>query len=193
MQSFHDVYRRISTSTSPVSDARIAFEGLFRYLLLRARFRNLRVRPFFVHRRSDIKIGPEAHVEFGHSVRFMQDFTGHFYGNVTIGNNVYFNRGCYVSIYERLSVGDNCLFGENVSIHDMNYVLARDRKPIASRGFMTAPIVIGNNVWVGAKVTIVQGVHIGDNAVIGANAVVTHDVPADHIAAGIPARVLREI
>jgi acetyltransferase-like isoleucine patch superfamily enzyme len=51
--------------------------------------------------------------------------------------------------------------------------------------------VVGNNVWVGAKATILQGVRIGDNAVIGANAVVTRDVPANTVAVGIPARVIR--
>jgi acetyltransferase-like isoleucine patch superfamily enzyme len=56
-----------------------------------------------------------------------------------------------------------------------------------------APIVLGNNVWIGANVTLLPGVHIGDNAVIGAGSVVTKDVPADAVAVESPARVVREV
>lgn len=63
----------------------------------------------------------------------------------------------------------------------------------ARAGFLTAPIVIGNNVWIGAKATVTKGVSIGDNSVIAANAVVTRDIPAGTLAAGVPARVIRRI
>jgi acetyltransferase-like isoleucine patch superfamily enzyme len=167
--------------------------GLLRYLLLRLRYRNFRVGLFFVDRGADIRIGPAARVRFGRGTRFMRDFSGHFYGEVTIGANVFFNRGCNIVVHEALFIGDNCLFGEMVSIHDENHVAGRGPEPLSSRGFLTAPVVIGANVWVGAKATIVPGVHIGNNAIIGANAVVTRDVPANTVAVGIPARVVREI
>lgn len=167
--------------------------GLLRYALLRLRFRNLRVGLFFADRGADVWVGPMARVSFGRGVRFMRDFSGHFYGEVTIGDNVFFNRGCNIVIHEALSIGDNCLFGEMVSIHDENHVAGRGPEPLSSRGFTTAPVRIGSNVWVGAKVTIVPGVTIGDNAVIGANAVVTRDVPPYCVAVGIPARVVREL
>jgi acetyltransferase-like isoleucine patch superfamily enzyme len=54
-----------------------------------------------------------------------------------------------------------------------------------------APVRIGRNVWLGAKVTVSKGVAIGDNAIVGANAVVTHDIPPNAIAAGVPARIIR--
>ncbi|MCA1779929.1 MAG: hypothetical protein LC637_11255 [Xanthomonadaceae bacterium] len=60
-------------------------------------------------------------------------------------------------------------------------------------GFTTAPVEIGNNVWIGAKATITKGVKIGNNAVVGANSVVTSDIPAGVLAAGVPARILRTI
>lgn len=167
--------------------------ALCRYVWLRLRYRNLGVGVFFVDRGADIIIGSRARISFGHGLRCMRDFTGHFYGHVSIGDGVFFNRGCHVVAHEALSIGNHCLFGEMVSIHDDNHIPGRGSEPIASRGLRTAPITIGDNVWVGAKATILAGVSIGDNAVIGANAVVTRDVPANSIAVGIPARVVREI
>lgn len=167
--------------------------GLCRYLWLRLRFRHFRVGLFFVDRGADLWIGPHAEVRLGRGVRFMRDFTGHFYGRVEIGENVFFNRGCNIIVHESLFIGKNCLFGEMVSIHDENHVAGRGPEPLSSRGFVTAPVVIGQNVWIGAKATILPGVRIGDNAVIGANAVVTRDVPANCIAVGVPARVVREL
>lgn len=96
-------------------------------------------------------------------------------------------------VREGLSVGDHTLFGEGVSIHDDNHVAGRGPEPIASRGFEARPITIGANVWVGAKAVILLGVRIGDNAVVGAGAVVTRDVPACTVVAGVPARIIREI
>ena len=63
------------------------------------------------------------------------------------------------------------------------------KRQLVSKG----EIVIGNNVWLGDKVTILGGVHIGDNVIIGTNSVVTKDIPANAMAAGVPARVLKQI
>jgi acetyltransferase-like isoleucine patch superfamily enzyme len=112
---------------------------------------------------------------------------------VEIGDNVFFNRGCHVDARLKVSIGDNCLFGEGASIHDADHVFGPgDRRPIAERGFVSAPVTIGRNVWVGAKATITRGVTIGDNAVIAAHAVVTRDVPPNSLVAGLPARVIRQ-
>lgn len=185
----------IRTHVHSVFDVFTAVGEIGRYLTLRLRYgRSLRLSGlFFVHSGADIQVGRDAEVRLGFPVHFMQDFTGRFFGRVTIGNNVFFNRGCYVAVHESLVIGDDCLFGEQVSIHDENHTLGRGSEPIGSRGFTTAPIVIGRNVWIGAKATILQGVRIGDNAVIGANAVVTKDIPANSIAVGIPARAVREV
>jgi acetyltransferase-like isoleucine patch superfamily enzyme len=78
-----------------------------------------------------------------------------------------------------------------VSIRDYDHRFADLAVPVRLQGLITAPVVIGNNVWLGSKVSVLRGVRIGDNAIIGAGAVVTHDIPANAIAAGVPARVLR--
>lgn len=167
--------------------------ALTRYCYFRCRFPHLQVGLFFIDRGASLFVDRHATVRFGRKIRIMRDFTGWFRGDVSIGDGVFFNRGCHIVVHNALTIGDHCLFGEMVSIHDENHVPGCDQEPIASRGFVTAPIAIGNNVWVGAKATILPGVTIGHNAVIGANAVVTRDVPPNSIAAGIPARVVRAL
>ena len=63
--------------------------------------------------------------------------------------------------------------------------------PIREQGHVCAPVTIGDNVWLAGKSTVLKGVTIGDNAVVGANAVVTRDIPANAVAMGVPARVIR--
>jgi acetyltransferase-like isoleucine patch superfamily enzyme len=78
-----------------------------------------------------------------------------------------------------------------VSIRDHDHCFDRLDIPVREQGAVSAPITIGRNVWIGAKVTVTKGISIGDNAIVGANAVVTKDIPANAIAVGIPARVIR--
>lgn len=165
--------------------------AFFRYASLRLRYRNMRGAMFFLDAGSDVLVGLDADVHIGRGVRMMRDFTGRFIGKLTIGDNVLFSRGYTVGAHSHVIIGNGTLFGEGVSIHDQNHVTTRTDIDIEHQGFEIEPIVIGNNVWVGAKATILQGVRIGDHAVIGANAVVTHDVPAFAVAVGIPARVVR--
>lgn len=166
--------------------------AFLRYLFFHVRYPNLDAGLFYIGSNSQLSIEPDARVHFGHNVEFMRDCTLHFDGDVNIGHKVYFNRACHIIALEGLTIGDHSIFGEKVSIHDENHVMEGDL-PISERGLVTAPIVIGSNVWVGAKATILQGLTIGDNAVIGAHAVVTHDIPANSVALGIPARVVRMI
>ena len=100
--------------------------------------------------------------------------------------------GSVIVARECIQIGTDVLIAEYVTIRDQDHLF--DGAGITSRsGFSTAPIVIGNNVWLGAKVTVTKGVTIGDNVVIGANSVVAHDIPANCIAVGAPARVIREL
>ena len=163
------------------------------YLQWCIRFPRLFAHPCNIGSGSRLNIGHRAHLHFGHDIYFTRHFTGDFYGKVTIGTRVFFQHGCHISVHKELTIGDYSLFGEGVSIHDENHIITRGDDPIEDRGFVVKPVSIGRNVWVGAKATILPGVHIGDNAVIGANAVVTHDVPAYTVVGGIPAHVIREI
>ena len=111
--------------------------------------------------------------------------------NITLGTNVYFNFNCVILDVAQVTIGDNVLFGPAVQIYTATHpVSASERR----KGIELAePITIGSDVWVGGGAIICPGVSIGDRTVIGAGSVVTRDIPGDVVAAGNPARVIREL
>lgn len=111
-------------------------------------------------------------------------------GVVKIGKGVTLRRFITLHAYEHIEIGDASRIGEMVTIRDHNHFSELVETPGAHKGFRSAPVVIGKNVWIGVKATIMPGVTIGDNAIVGANAVVTKDVPANKVVAGVPARVI---
>lgn len=114
------------------------------------------------------------------------------YGRLDIGARSHIGQYTVICAREKIEIGTDCLIAEHVTIRDQDHRFGHGLTT-ARAGFTTAPIVVGNNVWIGAKVTITKGVTIGDNVVIGANSVVTSDIPADSVAVGAPARVIRRI
>ena len=113
----------------------------------------------------------------GKNIFIGDDFTGNF--NLTI-----------LDIRE-VYIGNHVMIGPNTLITTVGHPLS----PKARRGYMAkaAPVRIGNDVWIGGNVTILPGVTIGDNCTIGAGAVVTHDIPANSIAAGNPAKIIKKL
>lgn len=189
---FHSVSWLRSRHYAP-RDILTAFVPVGRFAFLRLRHRNVVGGPVSIRSGADIRVGPRAKVAFGRYVRILPDFTARIEGRLRVGDDVFFNRGCYLSALDSVTIGDHCLLGEFVCIHDENHIPGTDDRPIAERGYDTAPVQIGNNVWIGAKATVLAGVTIGDNAVIGANAVVTRDIPAFAVAVGAPARVIKSL
>ncbi|PKG22600.1 sugar O-acetyltransferase [Niallia nealsonii] len=111
--------------------------------------------------------------------------------NITIGDNFYTNTNCTILDCAKVTIGNNVLIGPNVSLYTPNHAMdAEERKAGYEKSL---PINIGDNVWIGGSVTIVPGVTIGDNTIIGAGSVVTKDIPANVIVAGVPCRVIRPI
>ncbi len=113
------------------------------------------------------------------------------------GMNTYFGDNCYANFNLTLvddgeiRIGNNVMFAPNVVISTTGHPIQPSlRKKVAQ---FSIPVTIGNNVWVGANVSIMPGVTIGDNSVIGAGSVVTRDIPAGVVAMGVPCRVVREI
>ena len=107
----------------------------------------------------------------GEGVRIETPFYTDFGKNITIGNRVFINAGCKFQDQGGIVIGDDALIGPNTVLATLDHDL----------------------VWIGAGVVITKGVTIGDNSVIAAGAVVTRDIPANVIAAGVPAKVLREL
>ena len=92
-------------------------------------------------------------------------------GDVTIGDNCFFNDGCSVNCQQNIIIGENVMFGQNVMLFDHGHNYRKDIKD-----FIRKPIKIGSNVWVGANCIILKGVTIGDNSVIAAGTIVREDV-----------------
>lgn len=123
------------------------------------------------------------------TLRVFPPFYTDFGKNTTIGKNVFINACCHFQDQGGITLGDGCLIGHNVVFATLNHGFA----PADRTSLYPAPIVLGKNVWVGSNSTLLQGIRIGDNAVIGAGSVVTKDVPANTIVGGVPARILRRI
>lgn len=109
--------------------------------------------------------------------------------NITIGKHVFFNSGCKFQDQGGITIDDGSLIGHNVVLATLNHHL----DPKHRGDIIPAPIHIGKNVWIGANATVLAGVNVGDGAVIAAGAVVTKDVPANTIAGGVPAKILKTI
>lgn len=113
-------------------------------------------------------------------------------GRLEIGSNSYIGQHSVICARQAITIGSDCLIAEHVTIRDQDHRFGPGLIT-ARAGFNSAPVMIGNNVWIGAKATVTKGVTIGDNAVIGANSVVNRDIPSNSVAVGIPARVIRRI
>jgi len=121
------------------------------------------------------------------SVVVFPPFYSEFGKNLRLGKNIFINIGCRFQDTGGITIGDGTLIGHGSTLTTLNHSIDPDR-----RADMTpAPVVIGQQVWLGAAVTVVPGVTIGDGAIVGAGAVVTRDVPANAIVAGVPARLIR--
>jgi acetyltransferase-like isoleucine patch superfamily enzyme len=109
--------------------------------------------------------------------------------NITIGKNVFFNTGCTFQDRGGITIDDGEQIGQNVVLSTLNHGIVPDKRGIT----YPFPIVIGKNVWISANATVVPGVTVGDNAIIAAGAVVTKDVPANAVVAGVLAKVIKMV
>ena len=115
-------------------------------------------------------------------------------GSVTVGEGCFLNVGTMIAAQNEVTIGDHTMFANSCFISDAAHGYDRDDIPVTWQGFTSkGPTRIGSNCWFGVNCVINTGVTIGDHAVIGANSVVTKDIPAGVIAAGVPAKVIREI
>ncbi len=115
-------------------------------------------------------------------------------GRIVIGSGSFLNLGVMVAAAELVEIGEHCMFANGCFVTDADHRFDDPDKPVPWQGFATkGPTRVGDNVWCGAHVVVTGGVSIGERCVIGANSVVTNDIPPFSVAAGAPARVLRQI
>ena len=112
-------------------------------------------------------------------------------GVVEIGAKTVMGQECTISAYQHVSVGRECIVADRVMLIDFDHGMVEVERPIRLQGIYKRDVRVGHNVWVGYGACFLRGVTVGDNAVIGTLAVVSKDVPANAVAAGVPARVVR--
>ena len=111
---------------------------------------------------------------------------------IEIGDRNHISNNVAIVASRRISIGNGCQIGDLVAIYDSDFHELNPATRTRSGG-PSAPVVIGNNVWLGSRVMVLKGVSIGDNSVVGAMSVVTKSIPANCVAAGNPARVIRQL
>jgi acetyltransferase-like isoleucine patch superfamily enzyme len=139
-----------------------------------------------------IQIGKNARVELGR-----WSWLGHgtkircHEGVVSIGAKTVMGQECTISAYQHVSIGRECVIADRVMLIDFDHGVVEVDRPIRLQGIYKRDTHVGNNVWIGYGACILRGVTVGDNAIIGTNAVVTKDVPENAVVGGVPARVIR--
>jgi acetyltransferase-like isoleucine patch superfamily enzyme len=142
--------------------------------------------------KSPISIG--NYVRIGAFSRLIISTSFNNIGNyIKIGNHVGLGEFAYLGGAGGLEIGDDCIIGQYFSCHPENHRFEDPSKLIRQQGVTRKGIKIGNNCWIGAKVTILDGVTIGENCVIAAGAIVTKSMPRGSVIGGVPAKVLKTI
>ena len=121
------------------------------------------------------------------TVTVFPPFYSEFGKNLTLGRNVFINIGCRFQDTGGITIGDGSLIGHGSTLTTLNHSIDPDRRA----NMIPSPVTIGRQVWLGAAVTVIPGVTIGDGAIVGAGSVVTKDLPANTIVAGVPAKPIR--
>ena len=155
--------------------------------------------PERIHLGRDVKIGPNSILKLMTSYpgnwsrnpdgeHVEQSFDPHLY----IGDRVTVRVALQITVYDRVTIEDDVLFASNVYISDGSHAVTRGDRPYKYQGIeRVAPVHVGRGSWIGQNVVILPGVSIGAFSVVGANSVVTSDVPSGSVVVGAPARAVR--
>ena len=142
---------------------------------------------------SMIVIGDNFHAE--KRLRLEAFRNGNRDPKIFIGNNVEITWDCHIGAINRIEIDDNVLIGSRVLITDHSHghipPISADVAPIRRELYSKGPVKICKNVWIGEGASILPGVTIGENTIIGAGSVVTHSLPANCVAAGVPAKIIK--
>jgi acetyltransferase-like isoleucine patch superfamily enzyme len=112
-------------------------------------------------------------------------------GLVEIGDKTVMGQECTISAYQHVRIGQQCVIADRAMFIDFDHGVVEVERPIRQQGIYKRDVVVGSNVWVGYGACVLRGVSVGDNSIVGTNSVVTKDIPANAVVAGIPARIIR--
>lgn len=161
--------------------------------------KNLRIEgPSYIQGEQFMSVGDDFLAKPGLRIDCLKSFNGVAYTpKLTIGNHVLINYHCHIGVINEVFIGNDVLFGSRILVTDHSHGefdrecanMAYLKRPLVSKG----PVRIEDNVWIGENACILPGVTIGKGCIIGANSVVTKDIPPYSIVVGIPARVIRQL
>jgi acetyltransferase-like isoleucine patch superfamily enzyme len=137
-----------------------------------------------IGRAATLRIGRWAWIGHGSKIRVHE-------GEVSIGAKTVIGQECTISAYQRVAIGRECILADRVMLIDFDHGVVEVERPIRLQGIYKRDVHVGHNVWIGYGACILRGTSVGDNSVIGTNAVVTRDVPANAVVGGVPARAIR--
>jgi acetyltransferase-like isoleucine patch superfamily enzyme len=172
--------------------ALLGLRYLWRRFLSRAGWRWRTDGPLFLGSGLELQISRRGRVDFG---RFV--WIGHgtkircHEGSVEIGAKTVMGQECTISAYKRVRIGEQCVIADRAMFIDFDHGVVEVERPIRQQGIYTRDVEVGSNVWIGYGACVLRGVRVGDNSIVGTNSVVTKDVPANAVVAGVPARIVR--
>ena len=140
----------------------------------------------------ELQIAPRGKVRFGRFV-WIGDGTKIrcHEGEVVIGAKTVIGQECTISAYRRVRIGEQCVIADRAMFIDFDHGVVEVERPIRQQGIYMRDVEVGSNVWIGYGACVLRGIRVGDNSIVGTNAVVTKDVPANAVVGGVPARVMR--
>ena len=146
----------------------------------------------FFGRGLELEIAAKGRVDFGRFV-WIGDKTKIrcHEGRVEIGAKTVMGQECTISAYQRVRIGEQCVIADRAMFIDFDHGVVEVERPIRLQGIYKRDVEVGSNVWIGYGACVLRGVRVGDNAIVGTSSVVTKDVPANAVVAGVPAKLLR--
>ncbi len=171
------------------SKLKVIYLGFYTYFLSRIESKNTFDSPIVKLRYKYLK---PLFYKIGKRVNIQSYVRIEGWHNISIGDNSGIGRASHLSAISKIEIGDNVMVAEQLIIITANHGLS-SKSNMIDLPLYPSPVKIGNNVWIGARVTILSGVTIGDNVVIAAGAVVTNSFPSNCIIGGIPAKIIKII
>ncbi len=146
----------------------------------------------FFGRGLELEIAVKGRIDFGRFV-WIGDKTKIrcHEGRVEIGDKTVIGQECTISAYQHVRIGQQCVIADRAMFIDFDHGVVEIERPIRQQGIYKRDVIVGSNVWIGYGACVLRGVSVGDNSIVGTNSVVTKDVPANAVVAGIPARIIR--